>query len=204
MSMTRAGFREAIRADLYRHKGKQGTSAMLKALMRNRSFQITYWFRVAKYYSAKNPLIGFLARRMYRRVCRRYNVDLPLKTQLGKGLIIYHCYGMVVHGKSVIGDNCMLAHQVTLAFEKGAAPVIGDRVRIAPGAKVVGGVEVGSGSVVGANAVVVKHIPANSVAVGVPARALDRPFVDEEERYYWPPQQPQQAPPSPTKELATS
>lgn len=184
---TRAAFREAIQADLYRHKGRKGTSALLKTLRKNRSFKITFWFRVAKYYKRKNPILGFVAKRMYRRVCRRYNIDLPLNTEVGKGLIIYHCYGMVVHEKAVIGDNCMLAHQVTLAFEKGAAPVVGDRVRIAPGAKVVGGITIGSGSVVGANAVVVKDVPHNSVAVGVPARVLDRPFVEAEERYFWPP-----------------
>jgi serine O-acetyltransferase len=91
----------------------------------------------------------------------------------------------VVHGDAVIGDNILLTHQVTLATEKGKAPVIGNCVRISPGAKIVGGVQIGDNVVVGANAVVVKDVPSNTVAVGVPARVLDRPFEEFAERYYW-------------------
>jgi len=184
--MTKAERNEAIAADLYRLKGKKGRKALLKALRKHRSFKITFWFRQAQYYNQhENNAMAFICKRIYLRICRKYNVDLPLKTKVGKGLIIYHCYGLVVHGDSVIGDNCMLAHQVTLAFEKGAAPQVGDRVRIAPGAKVVGGVSIGDDVVVGANAVVVKDVPSGCVTVGIPNRILDRPFKDEEERYYW-------------------
>lgn len=69
----------------------------------------------------------------------------------------------------------------------GVAPVLGDRVRIAPGVKIVGGVRIGNDCVIGANAVVIRDIPEHSVAVGVPARVLDRPFEEFAERYYWPP-----------------
>lgn len=184
--MTKAELKEAIAADLYRFKGRSGQKALLKTLRKERSFQITFWLRQAQYYTFnQNKLMGFVCRRIYKRVCQRYNVDLPVKTRVGKGLIIYHCYGLVVHQDAVIGDNCMLAHQVTLAYEKGAAPVIGNQVRIAPGAKVVGGVSIGDNVVVGTNAVVVKDVPANSVTVGIPNKILNRPFVDEDNRYYW-------------------
>jgi serine acetyltransferase len=59
-------------------------------------------------------------------------------------------------------------------------------VRIAPGSKIVGGVEIGDRSVIGANAVVVKDVPPDAVAVGVPARVLDHPFNEFSERYFWP------------------
>ncbi|MCI4671337.1 MAG: serine acetyltransferase [Bacteroidia bacterium] len=184
--MTKAERKEAIQADLYRFRGSAGTSALIKALRKQRSFQITFWLRWAQYYTFnRKKIMGFICRRIYKRVCQKYHVDLPVKTKVGKGLIIYHCYGLVVHEKAVIGDNCMLAHQVTLAFEKGAAPVIGNQVRIAPGAKVVGGVSVGDNVVVGTNAVVVKDVPSNAVTVGIPNKILNRPFVDEENRYYW-------------------
>lgn len=171
---------------MYRHQGKGGTVVMLKYLLKNRSFKITFWFRIAKYFSeAGIPLLGPIARRIYRLVTLRYCVDMPLSVQLGKGLLIYHAFGLVIHSDSVIGDNVMLSHQVTLATEKGGAPIIGNRVRISPGAKIVGGVTLGDGVVVGANSVVIKNVPPNCVTVGVPNRILERPFEEFAERYFW-------------------
>jgi len=176
-----------IRADLYRHKGRKGTAALLKTLRKSRSFKITFWFRMAGWARKEAPpIIKQLIIRQYRKVCRRYCVDLPEQTQIGPGLIIYHCFGLVVNAKSQIGANCMLAHQVTLADEKGQAPIIGERVRLAPGVKVVGGVQIGSGVVVGANAVVVNDVPENSISVGIPNRIINKPYEDDANRYFWP------------------
>lgn len=178
--------KEYIASDLYRHKGRKGTKAVFTCLRKKRSFKITFWFRLAQYVTQNNyPLIGPLVRAIYVRVCRKYCVDLPIKTKIGKGLLIYHCYGLVIHGDSIIGDNVMLAHQVTLASEKGKAPIIGNRVRITPGAKLVGGVEVGEGSVVGTNAVVVNDVPPNCITVGIPNKIINRPYEDDADRYYW-------------------
>lgn len=178
--------KEYIRSDLYRFHGRTDAKEFLLSLLANRSFKITFWYRMANAFGRMRGF-GFLIRWKYRRVCEKYCVDLPWQTKIGKGLRLFHCYGLVVHGDSVIGDNAMIAHQVTLATEKGGAPVLGDRVRIAPGVKIVGGVNVGNDSVIGANAVVVKDVPAGSVAVGVPARILERPFEEFTERHYWPP-----------------
>jgi serine O-acetyltransferase len=63
-----------------------------------------------------------------------------------------------------LGDN--------FASGTGAAPTIGDGVVIGAGAKVVGGVVIGPRAVIGANTVVSKDVPADTVAVGIPARIL--------------------------------
>lgn len=178
--------KECIQSDLYRFHGRTDLKEFLLALLGNRSFKITFWYRLA-HAAGKIRGVGFPIRWEYRRICEKYCVDLPWQTKIGKGLRLYHCYGLVVHGSSVIGDNAMIAHQVTLATEKGGAPVLGDRVRIAPGVKIIGGVQIGDDSVIGANAVVIKDVPEKSVAVGIPARVLDRPFEEFTERYYWPP-----------------
>lgn len=186
--MTWQETKERIASDLYRHEGRAGFGAMLKTLRNSRSFKITFWFRLAQFVQASGiPVVKQLVKWQYRRVTTRYCVDLPVRTTVGKGLIIYHCYGMVIHEDSMIGDNCMLAHQVTLATEKGGAPVIGNQVRIAPGAKIVGGVDVGDYVVVGTNCVVVRDIPAHCVSVGIPNKIIDRPYEDDANRYFWPP-----------------
>jgi serine O-acetyltransferase len=178
--------KEYIQSDLYRFHGRTDAKEFVLALLKNRSFKITFWYRLA-HALGRVPGVGIPVRWKYSRVCEKYCVDLPWQTKIGKGLRLFHCYGLVVHGDSVIGDNAMIAHQVTLATEKGGAPVLGNRIRVAPGVKIVGGITVGDDSVIGANAVVVKNIPCKSVAVGIPARVLDRPFEEFAERHYWPP-----------------
>jgi len=176
--------KECIQSDLYRFHGRTDMKEFLPALLKNRSFKITFWYRMA-HALGRAPGVGVLVRWQYRKVCEKYCVDLPWQTKIGKGIKLAHAYGLVVHGDVVIGDNVLLTHQVTLATEKGKTPVIGNCVRISPGAKIIGGVHVGDNVVVGANAVVVKDVPSNTVAVGVPARILERPFEEFAERYYW-------------------
>lgn len=98
--------------------------------------------------------------------------------KLGGGIKFYHFGDVVVNRNAKIGKNASIYNGVTIGINlrpdgKAYPPVIGDNVVLCTGAKVIGNVTVGSNSVVGANAVVVKDIPDNSVAAGVPAKVLD-------------------------------
>jgi serine O-acetyltransferase len=81
-----------------------------------------------------------------------------------------------VHENCQIGRDCNISQGVTLGQAnrgpRKGVPVIGDRVYLGPGAKVVGAVRVGSGVAIGANCVVTKDLPEQAVAVGVPARII--------------------------------
>ena len=94
--------------------------------------------------------------------------------RIGKGLFIDHGMGIVIGETAVIGDDVLLYQGVTLGGtgkEKGKRhPTIGNSVVIGGGAKVLGNITIGDNSYVGANAVVVKNVPANSTVVGVPGR----------------------------------
>ncbi len=63
-------------------------------------------------------------------------------------------------------------HQVTIGADRGMSPVLGDNIFIGAGAKILGPVTIGDGARVGANAVVVKDVPAWSTVVGVPAKVV--------------------------------
>jgi serine O-acetyltransferase len=93
---------------------------------------------------------------------------------IGCGMFIQHGFGSVIN--ATIGDNCWINQQVTIGFndESGCRPMIGNNVRIAAGAKVLGGITVHDNVVIGANAVVVKDVPPNCVVVGVPAYIVRR------------------------------
>ena len=91
---------------------------------------------------------------------------------IGGGLIIQHGFSTIVSAHK-IGENCKIYQDVTIGFSHDLkAPVIGDNVEVCCGAKVIGGITVGDNVLIGANAVVVKDVPSNSVVAGVPARII--------------------------------
>jgi serine O-acetyltransferase len=107
--------------------------------------------------------------------CRNfYGIELPFEATIGRRVVIYHQHGIVIHGNSVIGDDCIIRQGVTLGIRKmndcDAAPILGNGVDIGAGAKILGSIKIGDGAKIGANAVVLKDIPANATAIGVPAQ----------------------------------
>jgi serine O-acetyltransferase len=110
-------------------------------------------------------------------------VEIHPSAAIGRGLFIDHGMGVVIGETAVIGDNVTLFQGVTLGGtgkERGKRhPTIGNNVVIGTGAKVLGNITVGSHSMIGANAVVIRDVPEHSTVVGVPgrvARTKDRHF----------------------------
>jgi len=106
-----------------------------------------------------------------------FTASVPYTATIGRNTS-FNNYGMgvVIHRRSVIGENCEISHQVTIGGRGGfhEVPVIGNDVFIGAGAKVLGPITVGDGATIGANAVVLTDVPAHSVAVGIPARVIKR------------------------------
>lgn len=105
-------------------------------------------------------------------------VDIHPGAVLGAGLFIDHATGVVIGETAEIGDDVTIYHGVTLGgsgVDTGKRhPTVGDRVTIGAGAKVLGPIKIGDDSRIGANAVVVKPVPSNSVVVGVPGQVISR------------------------------
>lgn len=106
--------------------------------------------------------------------------DIAPEAEIGGGLILYHPNGVVIGAGAVLGRRCVLQQGVTIGGLGGPRSagrirtVVGDDVTLGAGARVIGAVEVGDRSVVGANAVVTRSVPPDSVATGVPAVARAR------------------------------
>lgn len=98
--------------------------------------------------------------------------EIPLGTRIAGGLRLTHPNGVVIHSRAVIGPNCLIMHQVTIGQNRGGVPTLGGHVDVGPGAKILGAVHVGDHAVIGANAVVLRDVPARAVAVGAPARVV--------------------------------
>ena len=92
----------------------------------------------------------------------------------GPRFVLIHSIGVVINTEVRGGSDVYVEHQVTIGAEKGEAPVLGNNVFVGAGAKLLGGVRIGSNVKIGANAVVLDDIPDNSTAVGIPARVVGR------------------------------
>ena len=100
--------------------------------------------------------------------------DIPLTCRIGGGLLMPHPNGIVFHSDAVLGPNCLVFQQVTLAADRRGAPTLGGHVDVGAGAKILGGVTLGDDSRIGANAVVMTDVPARATAIGIPAHVVER------------------------------
>lgn len=100
-------------------------------------------------------------------------VEIHPGATIGRRFFIDHGMGIIIGETAEIGDGVMLYHGVTLGgqvlTQTKRHPTVEDDVVIGAGAKVLGPITIGKGSAIGANAVVTKDVPANHIAVGIPA-----------------------------------
>jgi serine O-acetyltransferase len=110
-----------------------------------------------------------------------FGLEIGIDCPIGPGLYLPHTSGTVI-GARRVGANAVIYHNVTLGakeldlvYDPARRPELGDDVLVASGAKILGGVVVGSGAVIAANAVVLQDVPPRALAGGVPARVLRQP-----------------------------
>jgi len=110
-------------------------------------------------------------------------VDIHPGATIGRGVFIDHATGVVIGETAEIGNNVLIYQQVTLggvSLNKGKRhPTVEDGVTIGAGAKVLGNITIGKDAKIGANSVVIKDVPSECTAVGVPAHIAKR--IDKKE-----------------------
>ena len=117
--------------------------------------------------------VVLVCRSLFRFVRNVYGIELPFDVRLGRRVSIDHQSGIVIHGNTVIGDDCRIRHNTTMGIRSmddlTAAPVLERGVEVGAGAVILGRVRLGAYSTVGANAVVLCDVPSGALAAGVPA-----------------------------------
>jgi serine O-acetyltransferase len=133
-----------------------------------RSHRRAHWFYEHKMF--------FIARLISQISRRRTGIEIHPGAKIGKRLVIDHGMGIVIGETAELGDDCLIYHGVTLGGtgkDTGKRhPTIGNNVLISAGAKVLGPFKVGNNSRIAANAVVLSEVPADSTAVGIPAKIV--------------------------------
>jgi serine O-acetyltransferase len=106
------------------------------------------------------------------------NVDIPVGprgARIGPGLCLIHPRNILIPGGTVIGENFLVFHEVTIGTgAKAGLPRIGNDVDVYVGARLFGGITIGDGVMIGANCVVMRNVPPRSVVLQGPARVLPR------------------------------
>ena len=167
---------EYIKCDLYRYQTRLSLVAFLRSWFIP-GFRYTFFMRICQY-TIKIRFIHWLFRLILRHYQFKYGISIHHTTEVGHGLYIGHFGGIIVNPNAKIGSNVNLSpniligqklNKLTQTFDY---PIIGDRVYIANGAKVIGGVVIGNDAIIGINTLVTHDVNENEVVVGQPAKVI--------------------------------
>ncbi len=162
-----------LRADLRArgvwYTGRHGPGVSLRMLLTDGSL-CTILYRLTGF--LRRIHLGPLAALIYKFNAFMTGAVIGRGAEFGPGLVILHSQALVINTNVRGGENVILEGCVTIGAEKNASPVLGDRVFVGSGARIIGGVTIGDEARIGANAVVVKDVPDRATAVGVPARVV--------------------------------
>ena len=111
----------------------------------------------------------FLRKRFQRRLYYIYSCDISHSAQIHESVTFGHPIGIVIGSNAVIEKNCSIYQNVTIGANFASdnkMPRIKQNTKISAGAKIIGDIIIGENCIIGANAVVTKSIPDNSIVVG--------------------------------------
>jgi serine O-acetyltransferase len=180
---------DAIRQDYFASRARRPFNALTLAYraLQDAGFRAMMFYRLGRWGRRRRMrLLALLAERAVHHLC---HVWISTEADIGPGLRIAHVCGIVVPPGIVIGRNCEIRQNVTLGGNFGKLspegrtnPRLGDNVSLGPGCVLLGPIEVGDNSVIGANAVLTQSVPPDSVVAGwraeiVATRAADGSMV---------------------------
>lgn len=174
-------YKYLIFSDLFRITRNNKSSTLIYNILFNPEYKYIFWMRTNKY-TKLNLLLKYIAYPVTRLILRhlrfKYSISISPNTNIGCGFNINHFGNIVINPKSIIGKNCTISQGVTLGQKNRGKykgyPILGDNIYIGPGVKIIGSVKIDNNVAIGANSVVTKNIPANSVVIGIPGKVISQ------------------------------
>lgn len=145
--------------------------------LKDRRARFIILLRIVNSIYYRKPILFRLVNLYYSRFQRSLCNEIPPSIKLGCPIYLPHPYGIIMHPNTSIGNNCTVLQQVTIGNNTKKSidrvAVIGDRVVISAGAKIIGPLTIGDDVIIGANAVVTKSFGSNCIIAGVPAKIIN-------------------------------
>lgn len=166
-----------IKGDLPNNNFK--LSGFVSSYLFSARFRVLLNHRLGKFFfESRNIFLKQLSRRYKYKLITKRNCDISYKAVIGKNFNMPHPLGIVIGEGVIIKDNVTVFQQVTFGShgrkEKAMEyPVIENNVKIYAGAKIIGGITIGENTIIGANSVINKDVPANSIAYGIPFKTKE-------------------------------
>ncbi len=140
------------------------------------AYRAVFLYRMAQFFDRlKIVPLAVLMEKIMHFTC---NASIGRKAAIEPAFVIRHVGAIVVGNKTVIGKNCEIRQGVTFGGNLGKSnygtsqPILGDNILVGAGAKILGPVKIGDNSIIGANAVVTRDMPANSIIAGIPGKVI--------------------------------
>lgn len=170
-----------VYSDLYRITGDAKLTTLIWYVLTGGTFKYNFWMRTC-FYTKNNLILRYsvypVAFLLLNHFKYKFGISIPHETKIASGFYIGHFGGIVVSRHSIIGKNCNISHGVTIGRvnrgDNKGSPVLGDNIYIGAGAKIIGAVKIGTNVAIGANSVVTKNIPDNSVVIGIPGKVISQ------------------------------
>ncbi|MDD3944777.1 MAG: serine O-acetyltransferase [Bacteroidales bacterium] len=167
--------KEFVKYEIFKGK-KYNVFKLFKVLYLNLNLRFVYYLRLSQWLRGKK--IPYIHIYFNHKLITKYGCYIGSKAKIGIGVKFPHPNGIVIGETTTIGQNCTIYQQVTFGgknigdAQNNNYPTIGNNVIIFAGAKLIGNIIIGDNVIIGANSVVNKSFPSNSVIVGVPAKLL--------------------------------
>jgi serine O-acetyltransferase len=173
---------ENVKADIGRLRRYGSRESTLRLLLFNQGIWACVCYRTGRWLNDHRPppgirqVVMFFYHVWWKWVEMNTGISISPDCRIGPGLYIGHFGQIILHSDVVMGRDCNLSQGVTLGLAerdgKWGVPTVGDRVYIAPGAKIIGPIHLADGTVVGANAVVTRSTEPNDIVAGIPAKVI--------------------------------
>lgn len=171
-----------IKRDFEKINGKATFFKVILSLLFEPGFKYIFWRRLTQYFWVKRKSLRFplfvISRFILKHFSYKFNFDISYQADFAEGFSISHHGYIIIRAAAKIGKDCWVRPGLCIGrkgvVDNSPAAVIGDYVQIGVGVGIFGDVKIGDNVSIGANSVVVKDIPSNCIAAGIPCKVIKR------------------------------